>query len=404
MTASLFGISGGVPGTNTSEFFVNVQDYPYLAQGNGITDDLAAFTAAYAAAVALGIPLYIPYTAAGYVLSANWVPPQATIDIDVAPGVKYIGHTPDFGVIIPWESTPSTSQHLSSKIYGTEYNSVINLFHRADFAKTTAAYPSHVVGHYSQGEAAGLNSHSFGSNPVGTASHATAVAIGSEIDSVVTVSGGTAYTLVLASTSWPGIAANFPNAIQVSSNGFTSHFGDGILFQFSDTVVDGGPRGCYDNAGISWTGGGGAGSVCQTFLRSSGVSTTQSTIDFPSFLVDAYDATTVKNRVEISSGTIGVGPRIRAAGSDANIDLVIFPKGTGSVTLTDNALNTKLAVNSVGIGLFGNAPVAKLAGWGVPTGAAVVANFPGATATLLQTSTVVAEIIAYLKLLGPFGA
>lgn len=42
-------------------------------------------------------------------------------------------------------------------------------------------------------------------------------------------------------------------------------------------------------------------------------------------------------------------------------------------------------------------------GWGTPTGGAVVTNFPGATATLLQTSTAVAQIIALLKQYGAVG-
>jgi hypothetical protein len=45
---------------------------------------------------------------------------------------------------------------------------------------------------------------------------------------------------------------------------------------------------------------------------------------------------------------------------------------------------------------------AALAGWGTPTGGAAVNNFPGATATLLQTSTAVAQIIATLKSFGLF--
>lgn len=48
-------------------------------------------------------------------------------------------------------------------------------------------------------------------------------------------------------------------------------------------------------------------------------------------------------------------------------------------------------------------PTATLTGWGTPTGAAVIANFPGATATLAQTSSVVAQIIATLKANGIFG-
>ena len=43
-------------------------------------------------------------------------------------------------------------------------------------------------------------------------------------------------------------------------------------------------------------------------------------------------------------------------------------------------------------------------GWGTPTGAAVVANFPGASATLVQCSEAIAEIILALKNLSLFAA
>jgi hypothetical protein len=42
-------------------------------------------------------------------------------------------------------------------------------------------------------------------------------------------------------------------------------------------------------------------------------------------------------------------------------------------------------------------------GWGTPTGNAVVSNFPGASATLLQTSTALAELIANLINAGALG-
>jgi hypothetical protein len=42
-------------------------------------------------------------------------------------------------------------------------------------------------------------------------------------------------------------------------------------------------------------------------------------------------------------------------------------------------------------------PAATVNGFGTPTGATITANFPGATATLLQTSGAVAELIAVLK-------
>lgn len=56
------------------------------------------------------------------------------------------------------------------------------------------------------------------------------------------------------------------------------------------------------------------------------------------------------------------------------------------------------------IGINGNTPVAQVVGWGTPTGFAVVHNFPGASATLVQTSTAVAQIIKDLKALGIYGS
>lgn len=43
------------------------------------------------------------------------------------------------------------------------------------------------------------------------------------------------------------------------------------------------------------------------------------------------------------------------------------------------------------------------AGFGTPTGGTVIANFPGASATLAQTSATVAELIVQLKAAGILG-
>ena len=56
------------------------------------------------------------------------------------------------------------------------------------------------------------------------------------------------------------------------------------------------------------------------------------------------------------------------------------------------------------IGVNGATPPAQLTGWGAPTGPAVVANYSGTAATLVQTSNAVAQIIAYLLSKGDFGA
>lgn len=52
------------------------------------------------------------------------------------------------------------------------------------------------------------------------------------------------------------------------------------------------------------------------------------------------------------------------------------------------------------IGVNNVTPPAQVTGFGTPTGAAVVANYPGATATLVQTSNTVAEILTILKAAG----
>lgn len=56
------------------------------------------------------------------------------------------------------------------------------------------------------------------------------------------------------------------------------------------------------------------------------------------------------------------------------------------------------------IGVNGATPPAQLTGWGAPTGPAVVNNYSGTAATLVQTSNAVAQIIAYLLSKGDFGA
>lgn len=56
------------------------------------------------------------------------------------------------------------------------------------------------------------------------------------------------------------------------------------------------------------------------------------------------------------------------------------------------------------IGVNGNAPPAQTTGFGTPTGAAVIANFPGATATLAQCSQTIAELLAIFKSVGFLGA
>lgn len=56
------------------------------------------------------------------------------------------------------------------------------------------------------------------------------------------------------------------------------------------------------------------------------------------------------------------------------------------------------------VGFLGAAAASQIQGYGTPTGNSIVANFPGATATLAQTSASVAQLITELKKFGFFGA
>lgn len=56
------------------------------------------------------------------------------------------------------------------------------------------------------------------------------------------------------------------------------------------------------------------------------------------------------------------------------------------------------------LGFWNATPIAQKTGYGTPTGGAITANFPGATATLLQTAQELAQLILDLKAAGIIGA
>ncbi len=74
--------------------------------------------------------------------------------------------------------------------------------------------------------------------------------------------------------------------------------------------------------------------------------------------------------------------------------------GTAKFLRADGTFSNQL---SSGLGLNGNAAPAQVTGFGTPTGTGVIANFPGATATLAQCSQAIAQIITDLKALGLYG-
>lgn len=74
--------------------------------------------------------------------------------------------------------------------------------------------------------------------------------------------------------------------------------------------------------------------------------------------------------------------------------------GAASGTFEGLVLSGGLVLNGSGASTVPS----QVTGFGTPTGAAVIANFPGSTATLVQTSETVAEILTILKGIGLIGA
>jgi hypothetical protein len=110
------------------------------------------------------------------------------------------------------------------------------------------------------------------------------------------------------------------------------------------------------------------------------------------------------NFLQAAGQVANSNPRLSALGSDTNLDVEVFGKGAGGARLLAGDGTTKVQVNTTGVGLNGATPVGKVTGFGTPTGTGVIANFPGATATLAQCSQAVAQLIADLKNLGVYGA
>jgi hypothetical protein len=99
------------------------------------------------------------------------------------------------------------------------------------------------------------------------------------------------------------------------------------------------------------------------------------------------------------SGTSGINTVFAYGNLDSNIGTIfdgIAPNhfetavAKGSFIISDNILSQSR------IGFSGVTPAAVQTGFGTPTGAALLANFPGSTATLAQTSGMLAELLTIL--------
>lgn len=87
-------------------------------------------------------------------------------------------------------------------------------------------------------------------------------------------------------------------------------------------------------------------------------------------------------------------------GTANGIPLALGTSGATRVTVS----NTGTVSMSASFGCNGASPPTQTTGWGTPTGQAVVANFNGASGTLVNCSNAIAEILTILKAYGMIGA
>lgn len=105
----------------------------------------------------------------------------------------------------------------------------------------------------------------------------------------------------------------------------------------------------------------------------------------------------ILNTADATSGQLSFGTGGGAAGQGA----ITYNGATGAYVLSGTNATLKIPG---GLGVNGNSPASQVTGWGTPTGSAVISNYSGAAATLVQTSNAVAKIIETLKSVGIFAA
>lgn len=130
-----------------------------------------------------------------------------------------------------------------------------------------------------------------------------------------------------------------------------------------------------------------------------------------------YSTTVTQTTIGQNAGFPGLTLCYSAGGADLKLWDVLAEGATLNYRLINDAQSvvnnwmtvtrTGAATASVGLigplGINGASPPAQSTGWGTPTGAAVISNFPGASATTAQCAQVLAELISILKGAGFLG-
>ena len=286
----------------------------------------------------------------------------------------------DVTTIAPYQVTPIQSFDFLSKGIGSEMNTFANVFIRGAHVDTTSSAPA--VAMFGQGVASATGAMAWGGNFVGYSNASGATGIGIEINYGNLVSGGQAYGIVIAS------AGNYAPqaAVQIQSNNAASVPAVAIRFNYGGYQVASGNL--IDTQGAV---------VAQKGIDFSSASFTGAELDFPSFAVAGSIASTT-GRILITASASAT-PVIRVTGTATDINIAIQPKGAGFVSLANAFKHTGST-----FGALNATPAARTTGFGTPSGASIINNFNGSTATLDQTRKAVAQLISDLKKFGFYGA
>lgn len=154
------------------------------------------------------------------------------------------------------------------------------------------------------------------------------------------------------------------------------------------------------NGGVSIT----APTAATTYaLQISGASSqTIARFNMPTVAVSAQIELALQSVIQ---GYIGISGSAGAliTGSATN-DYCLRTQGGAFRVSANSGASSQLVLTGTAIGVLGGPGTAQDTGWGTPTGTILTTNFPGATATLLQTSESLARVIAILKNFGLLGA
>lgn len=144
--------------------------------------------------------------------------------------------------------------------------------------------------------------------------------------------------------------------------------------------------------------------VTVTLDAASYVANSTNTLHAPNYFFERGGTIDAQISTEGTAGGVNTGSavgdmsvQVRNGGWNVSVNsgtsiALKIAKTTGATTVAGN-----LSCNNA-------TPPAQVTGWGSPTGASVIANFPGATATLVQCSNVIAKLISDLKAFGLYGA